>query len=295
MDLVRMGFHTNQGKNDYNEDRYVALRPVPGDDGSFFFGVYDGHGGIEASTYCQKHLHDNVVSHEKYALNKKEALIEGFKLTDRKFLKKLEDCGSTACVAILTADAKKLIVANAGDTRCVVSYGGKAVAISEDHKPANPGEKKRIKEADHTVDIETVLIDGKRHQISRIDAQIAVSRAIGDGDFKDEGMAQEKTAITCVPDVYERELKSSDEFFIIACDGLWDVMENKEVVEFVSKLLSKNKNNITDELLNSISEQLTTHAVEKKNSPDNVTVVIVTIPKKQKKSKSDEKKEKTKK
>jgi len=282
MDQIFVGSHSNKGKNDYNEDRAVTLKSLPEDPSSSFFAVYDGHGGIAASTYCQKHLHTNVATYEKYATNKKEAFIEGYKITDKKFLKKLEDCGTTAVSCLITADAKKIIVANAGDSRCILSSGGKAVAISEDHKPSNANEKKRIKEADHTVETETVLLEGKRYQMSRVDGQIAVSRAIGDGDFKDGDGPPESQAITCVPDVYERDVKPNDQFLVLACDGLWDVMENQEVVDYINKLLSKAKT-VTDELLNQISEQLTTHSVNNKGSPDNVTVVIVTLPKKPKK------------
>jgi len=222
------------------------------------------------------------VTHEKYATNKKESLIEGYKATDKKFLKKLEDCGSTAVCALITAEAKKLFVANAGDSRCILSSGGKAVAISEDHKPGNSAEKKRIKEAEHSVETETILQDGKRIHLSRVDGQIAVSRAIGDGDYKDKDGPPEKQAITCVPDVFERDLKPNDQFLVLACDGLWDVMDNQEVVDFISKLLSKVKV-VSDEAVGAIVEQLVTHAVNHKGSPDNVTAVIVILPKKPKK------------
>jgi len=282
MDQVFAGSFSNKGKNEYNEDRAVVLKPLPEDVSSFFFAVYDGHGGTAASTFCQKHLHTNVATYEKYATNKKEAFIEGYKATDKKFLKKIEDCGSTAVSCLLTSDAKKIIVANAGDSRCILSSGGKAIAISEDHKPGNPNEKKRIKEAEHTVETETILQDGKRYQLSRVDGQIAVSRAIGDGDFKDGDGPPESQAITCVPDVFERDVKPNDQFLVLACDGLWDVMENQEVVDYINKLLSKAKT-VTDEFLNQICEQLTTHAVNNKGSPDNVTAVIVVLPKKPKK------------
>jgi len=282
MEQVFAGSHSNKGKNEYNEDRSVVLKPLPEDNASCFFAVYDGHGGTAASTFCQKHLHTLVATHERYGTNKKEAFVEGYKATDKKFLKKMEDCGSTAVSCLLTDSAKKIVVANAGDSRCILASGGKAVAISEDHKPSNPNEKKRIKEAEHTVETETILQDGKRYQLSRVDGQIAVSRAIGDGDFKDGDGPPETQAITCVPDVYERDVKPNDQFLVLACDGLWDVMENQEVVDFINKLLSKAKT-VTDELLNQISEQLTTHAVNNKGSPDNVTVVIVVLPKKPKK------------
>jgi len=58
----------------------------------------------------------------------------------------LDSIGCTANV-ILIENMKKLYVANAGDSRCVLARGGKAVPLSYDHKPDNEEEKKRIEKA----------------------------------------------------------------------------------------------------------------------------------------------------
>lgn len=50
--------------------------------------------------------------------------------------------GATSCVVLLTEN--KIICANAGDSRAVLCKGSEAIALSEDHKPANKAEKKRI-------------------------------------------------------------------------------------------------------------------------------------------------------
>jgi len=152
----------------------------------------------------------------------------------------------------------------------------KAVALSEDHKPGSASEKKRIVAASHTVEREQVLVRGKRIPIDRVDGQVAVSRAIGDGDFKDLPDAPaENQAITCVPDVKERDISSKDEFIVIACDGVWDVMKNQEVVDYVYKQLYSSKEPITDDRVTMAAHQLVNHAINNKESPDNVTAVIV--------------------
>ena len=53
--------------------------------------------------------------------------------------------GCTAVVALLTPT--EIYVANAGDSRCVISQKHNAIEMSEDHKPDNPGEKARIEKA----------------------------------------------------------------------------------------------------------------------------------------------------
>lgn len=52
--------------------------------------------------------------------------------------------GCTAICALITPT--EIYVANAGDSRCVM-YRGHTVELSEDHKPDNLLEKKRIEEA----------------------------------------------------------------------------------------------------------------------------------------------------
>lgn len=63
---------------------------------------------------------------------------------------------------------KQLIVANAGDSRCVVSEGGKAVDMSYDHKPEDEVELARIKNA-----------GGKVTMDGRVNGGLNLSRAIG--------------------------------------------------------------------------------------------------------------------
>mgnify|MGYP001791202646 CR=1 FL=1 len=39
--------------------------------------------------------------------------------------------------------------------------------------------------------------------------------------------------IAACPDIISRDITGSHEFIIMACDGIWDVMSNQEVVQFV--------------------------------------------------------------
>ncbi|KAM3838121.1 protein phosphatase 1G-like, partial [Diretmus argenteus] len=81
------------------------------------------------------------------------------------------DSGTTAVVALIRG--KQLIVANAGDSRCVVSERGKAVDMSYDHKPEDELELARIKNA-----------GGKVTMDGRVNGGLNLSRAIGDHFYK---------------------------------------------------------------------------------------------------------------
>ena len=81
------------------------------------------------------------------------------------------DMGTTACVVLITDT--HIYCANSGDSRGVLSNLSKAQALSFDHKPYNEEEKNRIRAASHFVEMD------------RVDGSLALSRAIGDFNFKD--------------------------------------------------------------------------------------------------------------
>lgn len=60
----------------------------------------------------------------------------------------------------------------------------------------------------------------------RVNGTLAVSRAIGDLDYKIYG-------VLALPEVYDEIAQDDVEFIVLACDGLWDVVSNKEVVDIV--------------------------------------------------------------
>ncbi|MBA0662980.1 hypothetical protein Goklo_007041 [Gossypium klotzschianum] len=116
--------------------------------------------------------------------------------------------GSTACVAVIRN--KQLIVANAGDSRCVISRKGQAYNLSKDHKPELELEKDRILKA------------GGFIQVGRINGSLNLARAIGDAEFKqNKTLPAEKQIVTANPDINAVELCDDDEFLVLACDGIW--------------------------------------------------------------------------
>ncbi len=132
--------------------------------------------------------------------------------------------GCTSVVAVVKAGT--LFVANAGDSRAVLCRGGVARDMSIDHKPTLDGEKARILAAGGFV------ADG------RVKGSLALSRAIGDMEFKQSHeLPPEAQMVTALPDVQTERLAPGDEFLIIACDGIWDVMTSQQAVDFVRSRL----------------------------------------------------------
>ena len=82
------------------------------------------------------------------------------------------DTGATSCVVYMSE--KEIVCANAGDSRGVLYTGTKVIGLSEDHKPDNAEELARIQKAEHFV------------EDSRVDGNLALSRALGDFQYKDQ-------------------------------------------------------------------------------------------------------------
>lgn len=97
---------------------------------------------------------------------------------------------------------------------------GQAVALSEDHKPAHSTEKNRIMAAGGFVSD----IGG----VARVNGNLNLSRAIGDLKYKmNDELPVEAQIITAHPDVRVFELTPDDRYMILACDGIWDVLNNQ--------------------------------------------------------------------
>jgi serine/threonine protein phosphatase PrpC len=116
-----------------------------------------------------------------------------------------------------------------------------AQAMSVDHKPGREDESKRIRDAGGFV------IN------NRVMGELAVSRAFGDSEFKkgiqsiigqdellknengdgEENKNWDQPLVIAEPDIQVVTINEDDQFVLLACDGLYDVFTNEEVVSFV--------------------------------------------------------------
>ncbi|KAJ3114459.1 Protein phosphatase 2C 2 [Phlyctochytrium bullatum] len=235
-----------------------------------FFAVYDGHGGAMVAEYSGKHLHRYIAMDKEFGLeNYREAIKNGFLKTDEELKRdpvyNNSPAGCTAVTALITEDWR-LFCGNAGDSRAVLSRNGRAVALSSDHKPQNTDEIRRIKEAGGFV------------EFGRVNGNLALSRAIGDFEYKQRhDFPPERQIVTADPDIVEEKIQpENDEFVVIACDGIWDCMSNQEVVDFIRLKVAAGLTlgEVAEELMEScVADDLDHQTV----GADNMTVLIVAI------------------
>uniref|UniRef100_A0A6A7FWZ6 Protein phosphatase 2C n=1 Tax=Hirondellea gigas TaxID=1518452 RepID=A0A6A7FWZ6_9CRUS len=251
------GVYSIQGRRRHMEDTYRAVLNFSGDAMSGFYGVFDGHGGEKASSFSAKHMY-TAVSNESLFRDPETALKRGYQQLDRDFLKLAarydwED-GTTAVVAVLIHNV--LYVANCGDSRAVLISGGRAIPMSNDHKPNNESERRRIEKANG----EIIFVG-----TWRVAGILAVARAIGDRHLKQWVIPD--------PDVQRRVLTRDDDFLILASDGVWDVTSNEEAANIVLSVLSSSGGNLM-----TAAESLTEHAY-REGSLDNITSLVINLKK----------------
>jgi len=228
--------------------------------------VFDGHGGSFSSNYCADHLlvvFNRLLAESKGNIDDslpdilRQTFLELDQLLrlDYQFTSE-NSSGTTVVCAVITEN--NIFVANCGDSRCVLGTNNTTKELSFDHKPIKKAEKERIKAAGGVV------------ALGRVNGDLAVSRALGDFQFKENtDLNPYQQLVSNEPDIEVHERKhTEDEFLILACDGVWDVMKSQEVVESYRQIQQECDD--LEKQCDIILEQCL-----KKGTSDNVTIISV--------------------
>ncbi|XP_022733278.1 probable protein phosphatase 2C 39 isoform X2 [Durio zibethinus] len=247
---ITHGYHLVKGKAHHPmEDYVVAEFKQVGNSELGLFAIFDGHLSHIIPDYLKSHLFDNILNEPDFWTEPETAIRKAYHITDTNILEKAVDLGqggSTAVTAILI-NCQKLVIANVGDSRAVICKNGEAVQLSVDHEPST--EKERIENRGG-------FVSNFPGDVARVDGQLAVARAFGDKSLKKH--------LSSEPDVTVEMIDDDTELIILASDGLWKVMTNKEAVDAIR--------NIKD--AQSAAKHLTEEAV-KRNSTDDISCIVV--------------------
>lgn len=257
-----------QGWRSAMEDEHVTdLNFAAAGSNGALFAVFDGHAGTSTSKFAKSQLQKIVSRH--YDANKEDAgMTEVFHDLDRELLasNSNETSGSTAVTVLVTE--REVICAHVGDSRAVLCRGGVCVSLTDDHKPENEAEMARIHAA------------GGKVENNRVNGQLAMSRAIGDFSYKRaDHLPHHKQLVTCVPDVKREVLQGNEEFLVVACDGIFDVLTNNALVEMIRTLFTENPSITTSEVCARICDSCLAPAgpsgPTRPQGTDNMTITVV--------------------
>ena len=240
----RSGHAEMIGRRPNMEDVSIILPDSPTEKASLF-GLFDGHGGREAAEFASQNLPGLIGELLKRDPSQPEqAYVSAFQRLQRDMRPWCVYVGCTACIAVI--ENTTLTVANIGDTRCVLCRDGKAIRLTVDHKPNLPEE--------------TAYIQSKGGFVrdERVGGMLAVSRSFGDG-FLGE-------SVNSTPHFVQEQLTAQDQFIILACDGVWDVISDQEACDIVISEI--------DPL--TAAKKLRDRAFELE-STDNISVIVVSL------------------
>ncbi|VEU37103.1 unnamed protein product [Pseudo-nitzschia multistriata] len=308
-DPYQVSKSAEQGVRWTMEDTYTVAN------GGHFAAVFDGHGGSGVSGMLRDHVHRlySKALYQRHGEETQKSALDGMQVDDdedsedaspsapsvpsidthiasiRAALKRIEReamrhdhfeyQGSTAVCVLVSVGKdgeRTLVSANVGDSRAILCRGRKAVNLTRDHKPSDEREKARIRSMGEDVQWDPY---GEIYRVK----DLSLSRAIGDRFAKP--VVSSEAEIGCVP------VEDEDEFFLLASDGLWDVMTSQEVVDFVHEMLEcptqsvktkKGKIVLTPEFRRRKMARFVAHEALERGSADNVCVILVWLKKEKK-------------
>ena len=260
------------GKRDKNEDELDIINNLNNKNIDYhnclYLSIFDGHGGDKISKYLKNNLSKYLINNniESFNISKdySKYIIKIYEKIQKELINnnvKANTMGSTSLTSLIYQknNINYLKIINLGDCRAILcNKYNIGIQLSIDHKPDKPNELLRIKKIGG-------IIEYSKNDDPRISG-LSVSRCFGDLDCN---------YISQIPDIYDYKLKN-DKFIVMACDGLWDVLSNQDVVDFIIKELWNIKD-IKDYINKSeknIANKLGEYAISK-GSMDNISVIII--------------------
>ncbi|XP_077217135.1 putative protein phosphatase 2C 73 [Tasmannia lanceolata] len=258
---------TQQGKKGINQDAMTIWEDFNGEKDKIYCGVFDGHGpqGHKVAAHVRDVLpsklsqklkpskpndsddsddnedfdsDDNNVdadSHHPSFSSWKAGFVKAFKEMDEELGQHSTiDCYCSGATAVsILKQGEHLTIANLGDSRAILCTRDDKnqpipVQLTVDLKPNLPSEAERIISCKGRVFALEQEPDVYRMWLPEDDCPgLAMARAFGDFCLKDFGLSS-------IPQVSYRKITDKDEFVVLATDGVWDVLSNKDVIKIVS-------------------------------------------------------------
>lgn len=189
--------------------------------------------------------------------------------------KSLHDFVGSTGVAVV-ASGESVVVANLGDSRAIFIKQDEVKFATNDHTVASKEERARVLKAKGTIR-KGMIVTTEFRQNGWGQKHLAMTRAFGDFGFKSKRRLSSKgPVLLSEPEVSSIESLDTYDFFVVASDGLWSVMSNDDVAEFVKQGLSGPDCNVA-----SCCRDLFKECLHVRKTKDNLTIIIVKISKPQ--------------
>jgi len=260
-----------------NQDLGQITYPLCGDRQMLLLCVYDGHGtnGELVSEFAMLKVPDLLEEQPERLYSDTEALlVEAFEATDKSLRESpiaSAVSGSTGVLVLLNKD--KIWTANVGDSRAVlgrrngVGKSLKAIPLTRDQKPDDPFEQQRILKCGGYVSPESAQHGPARVWLRMGEGPgLAMARSIGDHMCAHVG-------VIATPEIKSFDLHADDALIVLASDGVWEFISDKEAIDIVSSHTTATRGCTA-----LINEATLRWRKEEGNYRDDITCIVVILP-----------------
>ena len=279
-----IGVASTIGRRPTMEDAHLILGQYGDDAATDLIALFDGHNGSDAAAHSTTAFPAALSAALATAGSPAAALRAAFVATHESIAAAEIRSGTTA-TAVLRRGGRTY-VAHVGDSRVALVRRGALTCFTKDHRPTDPEEQAGV------------IARGGIVFRGRVGGMLAITRALGDkslgesvshvpdvavipfpeGEVKEENEKENenenengnekneddenkvviKKVEDCVPD--------ENDTLIVACDGLWDYVDD----ESIAKIVSENKDP------KACAEALRDESYNR-SSRDNITVIVIKL------------------
>jgi serine/threonine protein phosphatase PrpC len=304
--FFRYGICSMKGWRKTMEDKFLIKLNIGPKKSTHIFGIFDGHGGREVSKFISDHFVEEFLKNENYEkgdiktclketfLNLDKKLLEQssmqemtedhflfmqeFNLSEESEINIIEDNGykyiedisytrGSAAIVLVIHNHTELYFANIGDSRgIIIRNGNNFVRMTNDHKPNNNDEKKRIKKA------------GSKILDNRINGLLNMSRSFGDYQFKlRRDLRQVEQAVSACPEITFMKRTKRELFIVLACDGVWDCANNSQIAQFFYNHVNRDPKKRLSLVIAELFNIILSDSPDKDVGTDNMTCILIQL------------------
>jgi serine/threonine protein phosphatase PrpC len=203
------------------------------------YAVFDGHGGQGAVDYASANLLKDLA---RASLD--EEIVAAFVNSERGFnasryssppvarpdapppLRLTSDTSGT-CATVAICRGSKLSIANVGDcTALLISHDGTFQVLSKTHRLEPECEL-------YSDEVKRIEAAGLYVEQNRVIGELAVSRSLGDFNYKGHQVEEHLHAVTCVPSISHHQILATHKCLLLFSDGIGDGISNQTIAKLV--------------------------------------------------------------
>ena len=210
---------------------------------------------------------DHFLFVQEYNIQENESEINIVEENGHRYIEDISYTRGSAAIVLVIHNHTDLYFANLGDSRGIIIRNGNIfVKMTNDHKPNNNEEKKRIRRA------------GSKILDDRVSGLLNMSRSFGDYQFKlRRDLKQEDQAVCACPEITFMKRTKQELFIVLACDGVWDCLTNNQIAQFFNERINRHPKRKLSLAIADLFNMILSDSPTKDVGTDNMTCILIQL------------------